>query len=91
MPYEYPLRIPSLPPPSSCLPLKVAPATGTIVRGGLTYREALYVAEACAETGRLGSMDIVEVNADLVDAPAAEDTVQLGLITVASAMGSRIL
>lgn len=70
---------------------KIAPATGTLVRGGLNYREALYVAEACAETGRLGSMDLVEVNADLAEASAAEETVQLGLVAVASAMGSRIL
>eukprot|EP00903_Cladosiphon_okamuranus_P012729 g11900.t1 len=70
---------------------KVAPATGTVVRGGLNYREALYVAEACAETGRLGSMDLVEVNADLAEASAAAETVQLGLAAVASAMGSRIL
>lgn len=82
------------PPPLRLLPRlfkKVAPATGTVVRGGLNYREALYVAEACAETGCLGSMDIVEVNADLAEASAAAETVQLGLVAVASAMGSRIL
>lgn len=70
---------------------QVAPATGTVVRGGLNYREALYVAEACAESGRLGSMDLVEVNADLADADMAAETVQLGVVAVASAMGSRIL
>lgn len=69
----------------------MAPATGTVVRGGLNYREALYVAEACAETGRLGSMDLVEVNANLASPAAVEDTVQLGVVAVASAMGSRIL
>ncbi|CAM9349790.1 unnamed protein product [Pylaiella littoralis] len=70
---------------------EVAPATGTVVRGGLNYREALYVAEACAETGCLGSMDMVEVNVDLAEASAAAETVQLGLVAIASAMGSRIL
>ncbi|CAM9769473.1 unnamed protein product [Discosporangium mesarthrocarpum] len=70
---------------------QVAPATGTLARGGLNYREVLYVAEACAETGCLGSMDLVEVNVDLAEAAAAAETVQLGLIAVASAMGSRIL
>ncbi|CAM9463112.1 unnamed protein product, partial [Choristocarpus tenellus] len=70
---------------------QVAPATGTVVRGGLNYREILYVAEASAETGVLGSMDLVEVNADLANATAASETVQLGLVAVASAMGSRIL
>ena len=29
----------------------LAPATGTAVRGGLTYREAHYVAEATARSG----------------------------------------
>lgn len=51
----------------------------------------MYVAESCAETGRLGSMDMVEVNADLTEPSAAAETVQLGLVAVASAMGSRIL
>jgi hypothetical protein len=37
----------------------VAPSTGTAVNGGLNYREAHYVAEALAETGMLGSMDLV--------------------------------
>ncbi|EDQ89232.1 uncharacterized protein MONBRDRAFT_37086, partial [Monosiga brevicollis MX1] len=40
----------------------IAPSTGTAVRGGLTYREAHYVAEAANETHRLASMDLVEVN-----------------------------
>ena len=80
--------------PLSCFPshrTKIAPATGTVVRGGLNYREALFVAEACAETGRLGSMDLVEVNADLAGASEAQETVRLGLEVVASALGSRIL
>lgn len=37
-------------------------ATGTPVRGGLTFREGTYIAEAVAETGCLVSMDLVEVN-----------------------------
>lgn len=36
-------------------------------------------------------MDLVEVNADLAEASAAAETVQIGLVAVASAMGSRIL
>lgn len=82
---------PSYPGYSPSLCPQVAPATGTVVRGGLNYREAMYVAESCAETGRLGSMDMVEVNADLTEPSAASETVQLGLVAVASAMGSRIL
>ncbi len=89
--YQYPhTRARAAAPTKHCFE-KVAPATGTVVRGGLNYREALYVAEACAETGRLGSMDLVEVNADLTEASAAAETVQIGLVAVTSAMGSRIL
>lgn len=40
----------------------LAPSTGTAVPGGLSYREAHYLCEAAAETGLLGSMDVVEVN-----------------------------
>jgi arginase len=40
----------------------IIPGTGTAVQGGLNYREAHYLCEACAETGLLGSMDVVEVN-----------------------------
>lgn len=43
----------------------VAPATGTPVRGGLTFREGHYVCEAIAETGRMVSLDIMEVNPSL--------------------------
>jgi len=39
----------------------LAPSTGTTVRGGLTLREAHYVAESVHATGQLGSMDMVEV------------------------------
>ena len=45
----------------------IAPSTGTKVRGGLSYREAHFVAEAVAETGRLGSVDMVEINPQLTD------------------------
>jgi arginase len=66
-----------------------APGTGTRVRGGLSYREAHYIAESLAETGRLGSMDIVEINPEL----DSEDkrTVTLGVELVASALGKRIM
>ena len=39
-----------------------APGTGTPVSGGLTAREAYLATEMIAETGRLLSMDMVEVN-----------------------------
>jgi arginase len=40
----------------------IAPGTGTTVPGGLNYREAQLVMEMIADTGRMGSLDIVEVN-----------------------------
>ena len=40
----------------------IAPGTGTTVPGGLDYREAQLVMEMIADTGRLGSLDVVEVN-----------------------------
>jgi len=39
-----------------------APGVGTPVIGGPTYREVQLVMEMIADTGRLGSLDIVEVN-----------------------------
>lgn len=40
----------------------IAPGTGTPVRGGPSYREAQLCMEMLADTGRLGSMDLVELN-----------------------------
>mmetsp|Transcript_12004 Transcript_12004/g.29538 ORF Transcript_12004/g.29538 Transcript_12004/m.29538 type:complete len:389 (-) Transcript_12004:237-1403(-) len=69
----------------------LAPATGTMVRGGFTLREAHYICERMAETGMLGSMDIVEVNPTLTCTDGASATVELGVQLVLSAMGNRIL
>jgi arginase len=74
----------------SCDPLE-APSTGTTVRGGLSYREAHYVCEAVSESGRLASMDIVEVNPMLSKGAGAEATADLALALTESAMGNRIL
>ncbi len=40
----------------------IAPGVGTTVRGGPTYREAELCMEMIADTGCLGSLDIVELN-----------------------------
>ncbi|AVP56667.1 arginase [Pulveribacter suum] len=40
----------------------VAPGVGTDVRGGLTYRETQLCMEMLADSGRLGSADLVELN-----------------------------
>jgi len=40
----------------------IAPGVGTTVRGGPGYREAQLCMEMIADTGRVGSLDIVELN-----------------------------
>ena len=40
----------------------VAPGVGTTVRGGPTYREAQLCMEMIADTGRLASLDVMELN-----------------------------
>ena len=40
----------------------IAPGVGTTVPGGPNYREAQLVMEMIADTGKLGSLDIVELN-----------------------------
>jgi arginase len=66
----------------------IAPGVGTPVRGGLDYREAHYIMEAIAASGRMSSMEIVEVNPILdVRNQSAELAVELAL----SAFGKRIL
>jgi arginase len=66
----------------------VAPGVGTPVRGGLSYREAHLAMELVAESGLLGSMDVVEVN-PILDRENA--TAALAVELVASALGERIL
>ena len=41
---------------------EAAPGTGTVVHSGLTVREAFLAVETLAESGKLVSMDMVEVN-----------------------------
>jgi len=41
---------------------QIAPGVGTTVPGGPTYREAQLCMEMIADSGRLGSLDIVELN-----------------------------
>ena len=39
-----------------------SPCVGTTVPGGPTYREAQLCMEMIADTGRLGSLDVMELN-----------------------------
>ena len=66
----------------------VAPGVGTPVRGGLSYREAHLAMELVAESGLLGSLEIVEVNPIL---DRGNETAALAVELVASAFGARIL
>jgi arginase len=68
-----------------------APATGTAVRGGLTFREAHFVAEFVAQNGNLASAEMVELNHTLSDGEGANNTVDLGLQIVTSMMGKSII
>jgi arginase len=68
-----------------------APATGTAVRGGLTYREAHFIAECVCESGQLASADIVELNPTLGDQQGADATTELGFQLVTSMMGKSII
>lgn len=66
----------------------VAPGVGTPVKGGLDYREAHVVMEMVAESGRLTSLDLVEVNPTL---DLRNTTAELGTELALSALGKRIL
>jgi len=66
----------------------IAPGVGTPVRGGLSYREAHLALELVAESGLLGSLDVVEVNPIL---DRENITAALAVELVASALGERIL
>ena len=66
----------------------VAPGVGTPVRGGLSYREAHLAMELVAESGLLGSLEIVEVNPIL---DRGNETAALAVELVASAFGARTL
>jgi arginase len=67
---------------------EVAPGVGTPVRGGLSYREAHLAMELVAESGLAGSLEVVEVNPIL---DRQNETAQLAVELVASALGARIL
>jgi len=65
-----------------------APGVGTPVRGGLSYREAHLALELVAESGLMGSLELVEVNPIL---DRGNETGELAVELAASALGARIL
>jgi arginase len=66
----------------------IAPGVGTTVPGGPNYREAQLVMEMIADSGRMGSLDIVELN-PLLDAQNA--TAKLAVDLVESLFGKSTL
>lgn len=65
-----------------------APGTGTPVKGGLSYREAHLAMEMLAESGRLGSIEMVEIN-PILDTRNQTAVLAVGLIC--SGLGKSIL
>jgi arginase len=65
-----------------------APGVGTPVLGGLSYRETHLALEMMAETQRICSLDVVEVNPVL---DSHNDTARLAVSFILSALGQRIL
>ena len=60
------------------LDASIAPGVGTTVKGGPTYREAQLCMEMIADTGRMGSLDVMELNPALdVRNSTAEVTLEL--------------
>jgi arginase len=66
----------------------IAPGVGTPVNGGINYREAHLVMEMVADSGRLTSLDMVEVNPTL---DLRNTTAELGTGLALSALGMKIL
>lgn len=67
---------------------QAAPGAGTLVPGGLTYREAQLMMETVSDTKRLCSLDIVEINPIL---DIQNKTAQTAVDLVASLFGQSIL
>jgi len=65
-----------------------APGSGTLVRGGLTYRESHLAMEKIAEAGGMRALEIVEINTAL---DVNNKTAELGVELILSALGKTIL
>lgn len=65
-----------------------APGSGTLVRGGFTYREAHLAMEKIADSGGMRSLEVVEINTAL---DVNNRTAELGVELILSALGKTIL
>jgi len=66
----------------------IAPGVGTTVPGGPTYREAQLCMEMIADTGRLGSLDVMELNPAL---DMRNQTAELAVDLIESLFGKSTL
>ena len=66
----------------------IAPGVGTTVPGGPTYREAQLCMEMIADTGRLGSLDVMELNPAL---DVRNKTAELAVDLIESLFGKSTL
>lgn len=66
----------------------VIPGTGTLVPGGVNYREAHLLLELCAESEQLLAMDVVELNPFLDHQNVSAER---AVLLIESALGQRIL
>ena len=66
----------------------IAPGVGTTVRGGPTYREAQLCMEMIADTGKLASLDVVELNPAL---DVRNQTAELAVDLIESLFGKSTL
>ena len=74
------------------LDLLEAPATGTSVHAGLSLREGIIICEELYNTGRLVSMDLVEVNPSLAcDQRELDRTKSAAQAIILSALGRKYL
>ncbi len=67
---------------------EIAPGVGTTVPGGPTYREAQLCMEMIADTGRMGSLDVVELNPAL---DVRNKTAQVAVDLIESLFGKSTL
>ena len=66
----------------------VIPGSGTLVPGGVSYREAHFLLEACANDGRMIAMEVVELNPFL---DQANISAERAVAFIQSAFGRSIL
>lgn len=65
-----------------------SPSTTIALPGGLTLREAIYAVETINETGRLGGVDVVELNPEIGTETDVKRTVDSAIAVLKAACGT---